>query len=142
MLCSLGIFAALLIGVAIGRSDFTRQPLYKNISDSASKGIGQNTVNKSPQNGQNDIAVASELPNSSAISNDSSTSSMQNSGYFIKANDGMLLVYRGSNTDNSPYASFKIDFDSLPQNDRMLLQNGIHAENDAQLQQILEDYTG
>lgn len=129
----------MLIGVAIGRNDFTKQASLKNIANSASSGIGRNAVNQTIQSDQPDVTDTS---NSSFISSDSSTSHAQSSGYTIKATDGVLLVYNNSSTDNTPYMSVEIDFDSLPQSDRILLQNGIHAENDAQLQQILEDYAG
>lgn len=143
ILCSLSVFAALLIGVAIGRNDFTKQASLKSVADSASGGIGQNTANQTVQNGQNDVAVVSNIPNtSSAMLNNSSASQPNNSGYLIKVMDGILMVYADGNTDNAPYMSVEIDFDSLPQEDRTLLQNGIYANNDAQLQQILEDYAG
>ena len=60
--------------------------------------------------------------------------------YTVKEYDGKIAIF--SDDDETPKKTLNIYIDELPKKDRQLLKNGITAENDEQLNRILEDYDG
>ncbi len=60
-------------------------------------------------------------------------------GYFLQLQEDVLYIY--SKGQASPIGSYPIESAWLPEYDRILLENGVYAENQSALRQFIEDYT-
>lgn len=58
--------------------------------------------------------------------------------YVLKEYDGKIAVFE--NDADIPFRITDVYVKNLPQEDRLLLCEGIHAENDSELALLLEDY--
>ena len=59
--------------------------------------------------------------------------------YTVKVYQGKVAIF--NNKSNLPLNIFDTYVSTLPQHDRMLLEEGITIENTEELQRIIEDYT-
>lgn len=62
-----------------------------------------------------------------------------NSLYTLTEYNGKIALYK--NGFSMPVEIFDVNISSLPQSDRELITNGIHAQNDEEIQKYIEDYT-
>ncbi len=60
-------------------------------------------------------------------------------GYFLQLKENTLYVYPKGQA--AAIEAYPVESAWLPEYDRVLLQNGLYAENLAALRQLLEDYT-
>lgn len=60
-------------------------------------------------------------------------------GYFLQLQEDVLYVYAKGQA--SPISSYRIESAWLPEYDRILLENGVYAEDPSALRQLIEDYT-
>lgn len=58
--------------------------------------------------------------------------------YIIKAENGLLTVYRKGET--SPYLTTQTHISNLPESDKNILKKGIEIQGETQLRKSLEDY--
>lgn len=63
----------------------------------------------------------------------------QNDYYTVTEYQGKIAVFK--NTDTIPLDVYNTYVSHLPEHDRLLLKEGIRANNTAELQKIIEDYT-
>lgn len=63
----------------------------------------------------------------------------QNDYYTVTEYQGKIAVFK--NTDKIPLDVYNTYVAYLPEHDRQLLKDGIRANNTAELQDIIEDYT-
>lgn len=59
--------------------------------------------------------------------------------YTLTEYNGKIALYK--NGFSMPIEIFDVNINSLPQSDRELIKNGIHASNDSEIQRFIEDYT-
>lgn len=59
--------------------------------------------------------------------------------YTLTEYNGKIALYK--NGFSMPVEIFDVNINSLPQSDRELIKNGIHAESDSEIQKFIEDYT-
>lgn len=139
--------AALLFGIAIGRSDFINnralqaQPQHMNISDADNARLAPDPANQPDSQQPSPLTPLIPPGDVSAPADTQLETPIATDGYYLKEMGGNLLVYKNGDPEQAPYMNIEIDFDNLPDEDRMLLQTGIYASSPAQLQEILEDYT-
>ena len=60
------------------------------------------------------------------------------SGYFVQSYEGHIGIFR--NGEDKPMEETQVELNALPEADQILLQEGIYAESEAELRQIIEDY--
>lgn len=59
--------------------------------------------------------------------------------FFLQLRENTLYVYPKGQT--SPIETYPMESAWLPEYDRILLENGVYAQNQAALRQLIEDYT-
>ncbi len=60
-------------------------------------------------------------------------------GYYLKEFNGELAVFRG--LSDTPYKRLGVGLDHMTDEDRILLKEGLYAENEKKLKMLIEDYT-
>lgn len=58
--------------------------------------------------------------------------------YYVREYQGKIAVFKDN--EKKPDAVYDVYVSNLPEKDKNLLQNGLRAESEEELQQIIEDY--
>lgn len=90
-----------------------------------------------PRQTQGQVHFTSKPP-ASQENSETSASQAASSAYIIREYKGHIGVFRDGEPE--PFQELDVLFDTLPPSDRALLTKGIHAETEAQLRSLLEDY--
>ncbi len=84
------------------------------------------------------LAEKNEVDNT--VTETSVVSQTLSSVYLLKEYDGNLAVFE--NGSSEPAEVFSVAVSSFPEADRTLLETGIVVHSKAELQRLIEDYTG
>lgn len=62
----------------------------------------------------------------------------ENSNYFLKDYNGKIAIFKGNS--EIPYEIYNVFTSSLPETDVLKIKNGIEANNENELKELISDY--